>query len=67
MQQGGGIVVINVIMGEAEALWQFRYLLIASLIFSKFKPLDTGSTYGFRLSQKKITIIKKKNTTFSDP
>lgn len=57
MQQGGGIVVINVIMGEAGALWQFRYLLIASHIFSKFKPLVTGSIYGFGLSQKKTLIF----------
>lgn len=54
------MVVINVITREAGALWQFRYLLIASHIFSKFKPLVTGSIYGFGLSQKK----KKKTTTY---
>lgn len=57
MQQGGGIVVINVITGEAGALWQFRYLLIASHIFSKFKPLVTEGIYGFGLSQRKKTYF----------
>lgn len=49
-----------------STVWQSRYLFIASHIFTKFKSLVTGGTYGFRISQKKSLFSQPLKEPCSD-